>query len=485
MRHISLLLFLLLQVLPLAAQTFTFESADSQTIDGVTVSFAKGSGNNAPTFYSNGLRLYNKNTITVSGAALTQISLVFSKQGSKAYADMSANAGSLVSGGASASETDLKVDVWTGSAASVVFTLGDSGQRLIKQIVVGSSEINLPDDTTAVDPGETVLPDLDPSYTYGEPTRIVTPRDSFSNQAYAFVQNNIRVEVTSGAQRSNYFGCNAGQTITLTAARPIKGISAHAFLKKDFDATISSGNLYLVDTSDTITADPAIVITDVDATSLTISCLKQVRFYSVDVYFCENPSVDLPETGDYDFSFEPSSPADVAMQFDSLFYHDDSANLGYPCTYLYFEGPQYLMDLVVFSYADAATGIPAGTYTIDATYQSGTVMASPGGDEYMDYPSCVYADFDNEGYYNKAYYLDHGTLTVSQSGSGVAFVLDAYSHFGSHLTATFEGPLTNASDATALDAAEVRPAALKLLEDGKIVILRAGRRYAADGRLLE
>lgn len=489
-RLFTIILLAQLCVLQLPAQTFTFSSEGSQTIDGVTVSFAKGSGNNAPAYYAaNGLRLYANNTITVSGPSLTEISLVFAKQGTKAYAELSAAPGTLVSGGTSTGENDLKTDSWTGNSTSVTFTVGGSGQRLIKQITIGEGGVVIPGDTTVVTPGDTTTTtptELDPSYVYGEPTRLVSPRDSFSNRAYSFVQNNIRVEVSTGAQRSDYFGVNAGHTITLTATRPIKGISAFAFLKKDFDADLSSGELYMVDTSDTITANPAIVVTDVDATSLTISCLKQVRFYSLDVYFNENPDTDLPIESDYDFSFEPQEKSEFSMTFDSVFYQDDSANLGYPCAYLYFEGVQHMMDLAVFCSGDAATGIPAGTYAIDATYQPNTVMASPGGDESYDYPSCIYTEFDGEGYYNAAYYLDHGTLTVEAIEGGARYRLDAYTHFGSHATAVWEGRVQNASDDdTAVEIVPSRPTAEKMLKNGHVVIMRFGMKFSADGRRLQ
>ena len=80
------------------------------------------------------MRMYANNTITVSGANLTAIQIVFAKQGTKAYASLAVSEGNLVSGGESTSAEDLKTDSWTGNASSVVFTLGASGQRLIAQL---------------------------------------------------------------------------------------------------------------------------------------------------------------------------------------------------------------------------------------------------------------------------------------------------------------------------------------------------------------
>ena len=115
---------------------FTSEAPLSQTIDGFTVSIQKGAGSNEPAYYSNGLRLYAKNTITVTGADINNINITFSMQGLKDYATLTASTGKLISGGVSTSSTDKKTDSWLGEANSVTFTLGDKGQRLIYQLEV-------------------------------------------------------------------------------------------------------------------------------------------------------------------------------------------------------------------------------------------------------------------------------------------------------------------------------------------------------------
>ncbi len=122
---------------------FTYsDKVSDQTKDGFTVKLAKGKGDNEPKAIENyntkkwEVRLYAKNTITVSGKGITRVDLTFSKQGSKDYASLSASKGDLKSGGESTASDDKKVDTWTGSADEVVFTIGDKGQRVIYQIVV-------------------------------------------------------------------------------------------------------------------------------------------------------------------------------------------------------------------------------------------------------------------------------------------------------------------------------------------------------------
>lgn len=118
------------------ATTFTFSSTNQQTKDGITVSFSIGNGQAEPKMYENGLRLYANNTITISGANLSQISISCAKQGTKDYATLSASTGNLKSGGESTGSTEIVTDTWTGNASSVVFTLGGKGQRIIDKIIV-------------------------------------------------------------------------------------------------------------------------------------------------------------------------------------------------------------------------------------------------------------------------------------------------------------------------------------------------------------
>ena len=124
-----------------SAIEFTFTSSDAVTKDGVTVTFAKGNGQNDPGWNnsSNHLRLYASNTIVVSAPAktITKIEYVFTKQGNKDYATASGGT-SYTSGGISTSSTDSKTDTWIGTVtnSSVTVTLGSSGQRVIKSIKV-------------------------------------------------------------------------------------------------------------------------------------------------------------------------------------------------------------------------------------------------------------------------------------------------------------------------------------------------------------
>lgn len=287
-----------LAAMKVAAATFSFTSAESvsQTADGYTVTIAKGNGNNAPAYYDNGLRLYANNTITISGPDLTGISLTFSMQGQKAYADLKASVGTLVSGGVSTAQTDLKTDEWTGNANSVTFTLGASGQRLINRIVVngdGSEDKPGEGGDPEVPVGPDTPPVLDPDYNYAEPTGVSIPDFTVQGDEYSFVSSNIEVSCTKGAITSGYFSAHAGYALTFTAAKPIKGIVINGFVKSGFTATVDHGRISYLTPEEDSEANPVVVITDVDSESVRIDCVKQLRCYSVEVYFDANPEVTV------------------------------------------------------------------------------------------------------------------------------------------------------------------------------------------------
>lgn len=106
-----------------ASAAFTLSSASSVTVDGVTASFAKASGGNAPAWYAAGLRLYASNTVTISSAnTITGITFNWENQGSKPFATATASVGEY------SHPTAAGEGTWSGSANEVVFTLGSSGQ---------------------------------------------------------------------------------------------------------------------------------------------------------------------------------------------------------------------------------------------------------------------------------------------------------------------------------------------------------------------
>ena len=107
----------------------------------VTFNAEKGTGSSTPKVYSNLLRLYAKNTITIEDSAnpISKIEIEFAKQGTNTYIEtLTADSGTVTSGGAPTSGKTV-TDTWTSSTTptkKVVFTLGASGQRVIKSVKV-------------------------------------------------------------------------------------------------------------------------------------------------------------------------------------------------------------------------------------------------------------------------------------------------------------------------------------------------------------
>ena len=120
------------------ATDFTLSSAASVSKDGITITFAKGSGSTAPAWYAAGLRLYASNTITIeSSNAITGITFNWEKQGNKTFASVTASTGSYTHPSAAGQGT------WetTGntSVTSVTFTLGSFGQLQLNTLSVTTS----------------------------------------------------------------------------------------------------------------------------------------------------------------------------------------------------------------------------------------------------------------------------------------------------------------------------------------------------------
>lgn len=333
--------------------------------------------------------------------------------------------------------------------------------------------------------------DLNTRYIYSEPTTIkatdVTAAAG-NNMPYAFIVNNILVQTSTGAITSTYFGCNAGNTITFTATKPIKGLTINGMVKKGFEADCDHGEiLYVSDDEEDIELDPVLAILDIDSKSVTINCLKQMRCYSVDFFFDENPEIETGGGGDYNFGWEPDEATNLTIAFDELEFEDYTEYLGFPCTDMIFSCDDFEMEVEAFMSAVEGTVLPVGTYEFNDTYEDGTLQASPGGDDEYDYPAYISTDFEYyEEYdtwlYNTAYYIVSGTMKVEKDPAGVKITIDAKTAKGSTVKASFvgkaEGEVLDAiNDVAVTDKAKNG----KFMEDGRITIRKDGKTYTTAG----
>lgn len=363
-----------------------------------------------------------------------------------------------------------------------------------------SATIDLHDDNGVED--EDPLTGLDVEYEYEEPTIITNTEVKGSNQAYTFIQNNIKVTCTKGARYETYFGVNADASLTFAATQPIKAIVINGFVKKEFEAEASSGEIQYVDASEEeVEAEQVLAVTEVNNNILTLTCKKQLRCYSVAIYFTGTPEIHIDEGEDeYDYSYEwePTEQVTMNVTFDSLAYIDETEFLEYPCTdlKLFDRKNNYMLNLIVFvSMLDEepkTTILPTGTYPINKTYlesedYANTVQASVGGYEDYDFPSYFLTDvkYDENGYAYEyvPYYLVSGTFEVKAIEGGGQFEVHATTHNGS----TINGICSFVNGKPVEDAVENVTSdrmATKMLRDGHLLIRRNGVVYGVGGEVI-
>lgn len=396
------------------------------------------------------------------------------------------------------SKENNKEKTFSGSAATgdIAVNIKRSEKSVyIKKIVITADEIGTSssdgDGGSGDGDGDTGLKD---DYVYDEPTTLTATGTPCNNSAYSFIQNNVKVTVSTGAITDTYFGCNAGSTIQFTATKAIKAIVVNGYIKQNFSATASSGDIVYADASeDYVEANPVLAVTDVDSKTLTLSCDKQLRCYSVELYFDENPDVDIDNgdsnTGTYNFDYEPTTPTTLNITCDNVDAADYSDYLGYNYSDIYLSNDDLYIEIGVYAPLVDGTILAPGTYEINSTYEDGTVQASPGGDEDYDYPTFIATGFKydedyNEYYYTIAYYLESGTLTVSKEGDMAKFVIEAKSHYGSTIKATFIGNLEDAEGIKDVNT-NTRPTNTKQLRNGRIVIVKDDKTYDLTGRAVK
>ncbi len=467
-------------VLSVAAETeFTFTAAAdmNQTKDGITVAIAANGGNapKAQTDYETGkpeMRLFVNNTITVSSATpLTNIQLVFAKSSASSpnYAGLSANPGTLTDGGTSTAKNDWKVDAWTGSATSVVFTLTGSGQRQIRQIVIDGDPI-------VIVPEEDKMPtedDLDWTYEYQEP-EIVMPKDTqIFGKEYAFIENNILVHCSEGSivkanteegkEEDAYFGCRENQTITFSATQYIKGIAIKGTVRKEFSATASKGDIsYCTDPDKETTSDPVLVVRNINSLSVTLTCNKNLSCYEVKVYFEENPEIaceeiDVPgeviflnyDTASVDFDPDESSTGKYVY---SLYIWDQSNEYIYLT--LDINVPEQGKFVGIYDIED-------GNMTTESFFQY--------GENYDDYS-----------------YAKEGQMVISKANG--LYSISGYitcenkNTYNFSFTGIIAGGLDD--DAQGLHNVNGANSATKILRNGQLIIIRNSKQYNVLGTQL-
>ena len=391
---------------------------------------------------------------------------------------------------------------FTGTATDgdLVLTLTRGDKSIyIKKVVVTCTEAGNTGGGTNDD--DELGKDLDPNYVYTDVVKVVAPTDVFYNKPYTFIQNNIEIKCSKTTHMDGYFSCAANETMSITATQPIVAITINGMVKKNFEATVNNGTLYYASSEETeITQDPVVYIGDINEKSVTLTCIKQLQCKEVTLYFKEAPELDLDELfggmgGDeiYTYSYESDKVQTLTPKFDELgivpFQVQMSEEETLPFVNMFFENEDQDKELCLQFIADfdANTVVAPGVYPIDETLEVGHIVASPGGDEYDDYPSYLMTDYVDMGEYQdwNIFYLVSGTVTIAADPAGVKVVVDAKSYYGSTIKVTYVGPFVDYSS-TAIDtiAADKTSKNGKYIANGKLYIQRGNLRYNTQGLLV-
>lgn len=187
------------ETITMSEQGFTSgQDATTATGTNATVTFSKNGGNNSPKYYDSGnaVRVYPSNTITVASQSLTIIKITITFGSSD-------GSNSITSSPSGWSSPD-----WTGSANSVVFTIGGSnGNRRISAITVYYEE------SGSTDPVTSISATVSKTFYVGETisTSDITVKDnnnktvtgfSFANNGYQFTYSDAS---SGGAATSKTF----------------------------------------------------------------------------------------------------------------------------------------------------------------------------------------------------------------------------------------------------------------------------------------
>ena len=142
-----------------------------------------------------------------------------------------------------------------------------------------------------------------------EPVVIVAPDTVINKVAYTLETEGVNIAVSYGSAYpaehawnnidQTYFAVLAGGSMTITATDSIKGIAINGWVKKSFSASCDNGTItYLSDDEEDTIGEPVLTISDVNSPTVTISCANQLRCFSVEVYFTENPGDVQGEVAD-------------------------------------------------------------------------------------------------------------------------------------------------------------------------------------------
>ena len=263
-----------------------------------------------------------------------------------------------------------------------------------------------------------------------EPVIITAPDTTIDKTAYTLSDQGIT------------FGVLANGSMTISAGENIRGIAVNGWAKQNFSASCDYGNIdYISDEAADAVGEPVLTISDINHPSVTISCDKQLRCFSIEVYFSENPDAPQEEATDT-----------VRLEMVRAVAQDYSEDTTYSS-----EG----LDL----YA-AVKGDLSGEYSL-YNYNVGDYT----------YVQLSASSLDYEYTYDQEF-------TITKSGSNYHIEGYVIAENDVQYEFVFEGPVSfvKKGDEEGVENAEHDSLrSVKILQDGQLLILRNGRRYTVLG----
>ena len=303
-----------------------------------------------------------------------------------------------------------------------------------------------------------------------EPVIITAPDTTIDKTAYTLADQGITIAVSYGSAYPadhaynnidvTYFSVLANGSMTISAGENIRGIAVNGWAKQNFSASCDYGNIdYISDDAADAVGEPVLTISDINHTSVTISCDKQLRCFSIEVYFSENPDAPQEEATDtvrlemvravaQDYSEDTTYSSEGAYSYWLML----APEAGYPEVWL---------DL----YA-AVKGDLSGEYSL---YNDNV------GD--YTYVQLGASSLDYEYAYDQEF-----TITKSDSNYRIEGYVIAKNDVQYEFV--FEGPVSFVKEGDEEGVENVEPDSLrsvKILQDGQLIILRNGRRYTVLG----
>ena len=304
---------------------------------------------------------------------------------------------------------------------------------------------------------------------------VITPPDTFLYKTnFTLEDQGITFTLTNGSvypaeHQYNNFGidciiCYANASITFSAEQNIKGLAINGNTKKNFSASCNNGTIdYLSDEAEDSAGEPVLTVSDIDATSVTISCNNQLRCFSIEVYFSENPGDIQGEVMDtVRFTAVSAEAADYSN--DTTFSSD-----GYYSYWLMLapaEGyPQVWLDM----YA-AVQGDLSGAYSL-YNYNVG---------EYT-YIQLSADEWDYEYAYDQEF-----TITQTDNGYHVEGYIVAENDIRYEFV--YDGPITLTPIADSIEKVESQKPngqSEKVLRDGQVLIHTNGEWHTMSGAKIQ